>query len=94
MDPADSPERQAAMTRDIARMDLQITGLEEDVERLTAERDRLRAALEEIATGRDAKGLISDFPREIAQDALAATPPHKAKPSGLQPPGFRTPTDL
>ena len=35
-----------------------------------AEIERLRAALSEIATGHDAAGLKTDFPRERAQDAL------------------------
>lgn len=38
--------------------------------RLEAEIERLRAALAEIATGRDANGLKTDFPRERAQEAL------------------------
>jgi hypothetical protein len=38
----------AAMTRDIARMNLQITGLEEDVERLEANLVILRASLRAI----------------------------------------------
>lgn len=33
---------------------------------------RLKAALREIATGRDSAGLLSDFPRELAQEALTA----------------------
>ncbi len=31
---------------------------------------RLREALTEIATGKDREGLIADFPRKRAQDAL------------------------
>lgn len=37
---------------------------------LLAENARLREALTQIATGRDAAGLVSDFPREIAQEAI------------------------
>lgn len=40
---------------------------------LTAERDRLREALEEIATGRNKDGLKVDFFQDIASAALKET---------------------
>ena len=38
---------------------------------LHAEIERLRSVLIEIATGRDKNGKVSDFPRDVAAEALS-----------------------
>lgn len=51
-------------------MALTMNDLKQAVLRRDVEIARLRAALTEIATGLDADGLKTDFPRERAQEAL------------------------
>ncbi len=45
-----------------------------DDEMLVAEIQRLRSVLTEIATGCDTEGMTSDFPRDLAADALSIVP--------------------
>ncbi|MDP5216739.1 hypothetical protein Q5Y75_05870 [Ruegeria sp. 2205SS24-7] len=64
-------DERATTTDGIECRDCTIQLLEEDIANLRADRAKLREALTEIATGRNAKGEKSDFPEEIARAALS-----------------------